>query len=207
LGRLRRYLAVLIVFVVLCGTVWIEREVALRATADLWIVSDQITAADAVVVLGGGIDLRPFIAADLYAKGLVKKVLVSQVDEGPSVVIAGLPSHSEANRMVLLKSGVPTSAIETFGTANKNTFEEAAALKEWASHNAVSVFIIPTETFSARRVRWIFRHMFTGTSVTIEVPSFNPPTEYTTAEWWKTDAGIISFQNEVLKYLLYRLKY
>jgi uncharacterized SAM-binding protein YcdF (DUF218 family) len=206
-ARLTRSFAIVIALALLCAGVWIERRVLLRATAELWIVSDQITAADAVVVLGGGIDLRPFIAADLYAKGLVKKVLVSQVDEGPSVVIAGLPGHTEANRMILLKLGVPTSAIETFGIANKNTFEEAAALKGWVSGNAVSAFSIPTEGFSARRVRWIFQHMFAGTSVTIEVPSFNPPTEYTSAEWWKTDTGIISFQNEVLKYLFYRLKY
>jgi hypothetical protein len=196
-----------LVLAVLCGGAWIEREAIFRGAAELWIVSDQITPGDAAVVLGGGIDLRPFIAADMYAKGLVKKVLVSQVDEGPSVVIAELPSHTEANRMVLRKLGVPSSAIETFGTANKNTFEEAAALRVWASRNAGLSFIIPTEAFSARRVRWIFSHTFAGTGVSVEIPSFDPPTEYRSAEWWKTDTGIISFQNEILKYLFYRLKY
>ena len=32
--------------------------------ADLWVVSDQITSVDAVVVLGGGLNVRPFAAAE-----------------------------------------------------------------------------------------------------------------------------------------------
>src|SRR5258708_4317123 len=75
--RLRRYFAIVLVLITLCAGVWTEREVLLRSAADLWIVSDTITPADAVVVLGGGINTRPFEAADLYAKGLVRKVLLS----------------------------------------------------------------------------------------------------------------------------------
>ena len=158
-------------------------------------------------MLGGGIDTRPFVAADLYAKGLVKKVLLSKVREPPSVEIGGLTSDTEDMRKVLLRLGVPNSAIETFGDANKNTREEAIALKNWADQNAVSVLIIPTEIFPARRVSWMFRREFAGTGVRIEVPSVDPARHYTRADWWKTEDGVISFQNEVLKYLYYRLKY
>jgi uncharacterized SAM-binding protein YcdF (DUF218 family) len=170
-------------------------------------VSDPITSADAVVVLGGGLDLRPFVAAGLYEKGLAKKVLLSGVEEGPSVNVGAVAGHAEANRKVLLKLGVPDSAIESFGKANKNTREEAVALKDWADRNVVSVLIIPTEIFSARRVRWIFNREFAGTGVRIEVPSFDPPRLYRRAEWWKTEDGMLAFQNEVLKYIYYRLKY
>jgi hypothetical protein len=53
----------------------------------------------------------------------------------------------------------------------------------------------------------MFGHEFAGTGVRIEVPSFDPPRLYTRAEWWKTEDGVLAFQNEVLKYLYYRLKY
>jgi hypothetical protein len=33
-----------------------------------WVVSDSIAPADAIVVLGGGLETRPFAAADLYTK-------------------------------------------------------------------------------------------------------------------------------------------
>jgi uncharacterized SAM-binding protein YcdF (DUF218 family) len=205
--RLRRYFAIVLVFVALCAGAWIERELLLRGSADLWIVSDPITPADAVVVLGGGIDVRPFVAADLYAKGLVKKVLLSQVEDGPSIGIGALTRHTEDNRKVLLRLGVPEAAIETFGNANKNTREEAVALKDWAERNRPSVLIIPTDVFAARRVRWTFRRELGGTAVRIEVPSFDPPKDYSRADWWKTAPGVIAFQNEVLKYFYYRLKY
>ena len=81
------------------------------------------------------------------------------------------------------------------------------ALKGWADWNAASVLITPTEIFPARRVRWMFRREFAGTGVHIEVASFNPPGLYTRADWWKAEDGLISFQNEVLKYLYYRWNY
>jgi len=205
---LRRYATIVLVLAALCAGTWIEREALLREAANLWIVSDPITPADAVVVLGGGLDVRPFVAADLYAKGLVKKILLSEVEEGRSVSIGALTGHTEANRRVLLRLGVPESAIETFGNFNKNTWEETTALRDWTNRNVASVLIIPTEIFAARRVRWIFRHEFAGTNIRIDVPSFDPPPRfYTRAEWWKTEEGMITFQNEVLKYLYYRMKY
>jgi hypothetical protein len=186
---------------------WLERQPLLRGAADLWIISDAVTHADAAVVLGGGLDDRPFAAAELYHKGLVNKVLVSQVAEDRAATIGAGQGHTESNRQVLLKLGVPTTAIETFGNANQNTWEEAVALKSWADRNVVSVLIIPTEVFSARRVRWVFYREFTGANVRIKVPSFDPPIGYTSAEWWKTERGVITFRNEVLKYFYYRLKY
>ena len=178
----------------------------LRGAADLWIVSDPISRADAIVVLGGGLATRPFEAAELWQRGLADKILISQPPEERAVSIGAMPSHSELNREILLKLGVPAGVIETFGTANKNTRDEAVALREWAERNAASAFIIPSEIFPARRVRWIFRREFFGTAVRIEVPSIEPP-DYTRRDWWKTEHGVVAFQNEVLKYIYYRLKY
>ena len=84
--------------------------------------------------------------------------------------------------------------------------EEALALRDWAERNGASVLIIPTEIFAARRVSWIFRREFSGKSVRIEVPSFEPD-DYTRAGWWTSERGLIAFQNELLKYIYYRIKY
>jgi uncharacterized SAM-binding protein YcdF (DUF218 family) len=202
----RRLLSIALLLAGFIVGAWHERVAILQYLAELWIVSDPVTRGDAVVVLGGGLDSRPFVAFDLYQRGLISKVLVSQVAEGRSVTIGELPGHAELNRTVLLNLGVPATAIEMFGTSNRNTMEEALALRDWAQWHNVSVLIIPTEIFSARRVRWIFRREFSGENVRIEVPSFEPE-NYTRAEWWRTEAGLIAFQNEVLKYIYYRWKY
>jgi uncharacterized SAM-binding protein YcdF (DUF218 family) len=203
---LRRPLIGMIVLATVVAGGWLLREPVLRGAADIWIVSDPVSRADAIVVLGGGLETRPFIAAEMWRRGLADKILISQSPEERVVSIGVMPSHSELNRQILLKLDVPADAIETFGTANKNTRDEAVALREWTKRNAASAFIIPSEIFSARRVRRIFCHQFFGTAVSIEVPSIEPPS-YTRRDWWKTEQGLIAFQIEVLKYVYYRLKY
>src|SRR5262245_37617060 len=135
--RARRSIAAALVMVGLAGLAWAERAPLLQGAADLWIVSDPLTPADVAVVLGGGLDVRPFAAAELYHKGLVKKVLVSQVTDGRAVAIGAQPGHTQVNRQVLLKLGVPAEAIETFGSSNKNTKQEALALVEWTQRHAL----------------------------------------------------------------------
>jgi uncharacterized SAM-binding protein YcdF (DUF218 family) len=203
---MRRSLIGMFVLATIVSGGWILREPVLVGAADLWIVSDPISRANVIVVLGGGLPTRPFVAAELWQRGLADKILISQAPEKMAVSIGAMPSHSEFNREILLKLGVPVGVIETFGTANKNTRDEAVALRQWAERNAVSSFIIPIEIFPARRVRWIFRREFFGTAVSIEVPSFEPP-DYARRNWWKTENGPVVFQNEVFKYIYYRLKY
>jgi uncharacterized SAM-binding protein YcdF (DUF218 family) len=155
--------------------VWLGREPLLRGVASLWIVSDSVTHADAIVVLGGNFQVRPLVAADLYQRGLANRILISQtihMQQGPATVSC---PDAELNRAALLKLGVPPGAVETFGSANTNTRDEAVALKQWAERNAASAFIIPTEIFSARRVQWIFHRELSGRAVRIEVPSFEQP--------------------------------
>src|SRR5262249_50036177 len=173
---------------------WLERESLLTEAADLWIVSDPLTHADAIVVLGGNSQTRPPAAADLYRRGLANKVLVSDSPD------------CQLNRAALLKLGVPATAVELYGKANTNTREEAVALKEWAERNAAWVFLIPSEPFTSRRVQWIFRREFSGRPVTIEVQAFDAA-GYAREEWWRTEEGSIALKNEILKYLYYRLKY
>src|SRR5262245_52420207 len=87
----RRWLVGILLFFILMAGVWLERAPLLRRVADLWIISDPVTPADVVAVLGGGLNVRPFVAAELYKKGLVAKVLVSQVVEERYVKIIGVP--------------------------------------------------------------------------------------------------------------------
>jgi len=195
------------ILVGLCSIVvfsWLWHQPLLRSIASLSVISDPLTRAYAIVVLGGNFHVRPRIAADLYQRGLAEKILISQTDEREPSVAA--PSDSDLNRAALLKLGVPAGAIETFGRGNASTRDEAVALRQWAQGNGASVFIIPSEILSARRVQWIFRRELCGSGVQVEVLSFEPP-GFPEREWWKTEKGLLAFRDEFIKYIYYRLKY
>jgi uncharacterized SAM-binding protein YcdF (DUF218 family) len=204
--RLWRPLAVLVLALVGLGvTTWWGRAPLLRGVADAWIISDPPAVADAAAVFGGGLETRPFAAAEYYREGLVKEVLVSSDRVGPAARLGVVPSDEAAAREVLLKLGVQADAIHSFGAHLANTDKEALALRDWAIRHHVHTLIVPTEIFATRRLRWTLHHVF-GDSVVIRVPALDPP-DYDATNWWKNERGVIDFQNEVIKYLYYRLKY
>src|SRR5580704_1187421 len=102
LRPLWRPAAMLVLAGLAIGACWLEREPLLRGAADLWVVSDPVIRADAIAIFGGGAEVRPFVAADLYRRGLVNRILVSQTWDGPVVTVGAAESHAELNRSILL---------------------------------------------------------------------------------------------------------
>jgi uncharacterized SAM-binding protein YcdF (DUF218 family) len=204
-ARYRGWLAI-IPAVLALGIAWAARASILRGAAELWVVSDGLGQADAIVVLGGGLDVRPFAAADLYKRGFAPQILVANVRLGPVEELKILPRHTELNRDVLVKLGVPSAAIIPFGEGVSNTYEEARAVRDWATSSGARSLIIPTEIFPARRVRWIFQHELAAAGVRVSVLALTPR-EYSREDWWRHEQGLITFQNELLKFVYYRFKY
>jgi uncharacterized SAM-binding protein YcdF (DUF218 family) len=200
------YWLVPVVIVLAFAVAWMARASILHGVADLWVVSDALDRADAIVILGGRADVRPFAAAALYKRGLAQQVLVSNVKAGPIHPLQLLPSQIELTSQILSKLGVPQQAIVEFGYGSSNTYDEARAVLDWARISGARSVIIPTDLFSTRRTRWIFQRQLAPAGVRAMVQSVKPP-EYSIDDWWRHESGIIEFQNEVIKYLYYRLKY
>ena len=156
---------------------WFARAQILRGAAQAWIVSDSIAPADAIAVLGGGLETRPFAAAELYKKGMAPLILVSDAKPGPAEKLGIVSSHVEGNRGVLLKLRVPAQAISGFGVEVSSTYDEARALSEWVAQSGAKRVIVPTELFASRRVRWILDKELGQVGAQVEVQSL-PPLEY-----------------------------
>jgi uncharacterized SAM-binding protein YcdF (DUF218 family) len=196
----------LAIAVLATGLAWEEHERIFQDIGAWWVVSDELAHADAIVVLGGSIDVRPFAAADLYQRGFADKILVANVQLSRAEVLGFVPSHTENNRSVLLQLGIPAAAVATFGKDVSSTQQEAAAVREWASSSHAKRIIVPTEIFAARRTRWIFKHELAPIGVEVIVHAL-PPQDYTLADWWRHRYGLIDFNNELIKYLYYRARY
>ena len=109
------------------------------------------------------------------------------------------------SKAVLLKLGIPESAIETFGQGLVNTHQETLALQSWAQQHNLHSIIVPTEIFSTRRVQWMLHRVFPPDFV-IRVARLEPP-NYSRVNWWKNNDLIFDFEIEVIKYLYYKIRY
>src|ERR1700733_9894756 len=101
----RAYVGIVLLIVAASAAVlaWTEHASILRSVALKWMVSDALTPADAIVVLGGGTE-RDYAAAELYRRGLAGHILVDY----------------DENQEFLLGLGISPQAIETFGSGLRN---------------------------------------------------------------------------------------
>jgi uncharacterized SAM-binding protein YcdF (DUF218 family) len=185
---------------------YVFRAPLLRGAASAWIVSDPLTKADVIVVLGGGPSTRPFEAARLFHQGLAPKILLTNPQPAPAIQLGLTPANADLERSILLSENVPASCIFIAPEPVDSTYLEALAVRDWARTNAVKRIIIPTDIFQTRRARWVFRKQFAPLGVRVEVEAV-PVREYAATNWWQHDDGVVAFQNELLKYAYYRVKY
>ena len=181
------------------GLFWSIHAYIFRTVAKLWIMSDRLDEADAIVVLGGGLGVRPAAAAELYKRGISKQVIVATAE-------TDCGHHARLNRNILIRRGVPPEAIRPFRYDVLSTYGEAQAVREWAGIRQAKSMVLPTDIFSTRRVRWIFNRVLRPMGIRATVYAAAPP-GYSVDDWWKHRAGWAAFRNELIKYAYYRLRY
>lgn len=205
-GFLRSVVLLSCGLVVLLSALYFFRVPLLRSAASLWIINDPLQKADAIVLLGGGLETRPFAAAKLYRDGYASLILIARARSSPTDEMGLTTREHDVARQVLLKQGVPDSALAEIGTDVRNTYDEALAVRDWVKTAHTTRLIIPTDIFHTRRVRWLFRKQLRHTGVQILVEAV-PGREYQQEDWWRHEQGLVAFQNEVLKFGYYWVRY
>jgi uncharacterized SAM-binding protein YcdF (DUF218 family) len=205
--RRLKWLAVLLLL--LCCffvTCYFCRAPLLRHAANAWIVNETLSQADVIVVLGGGPDTRPFEAARLFHQGIAPRILVMNPRPSSSTQLGLIPTEADLTSNILLKLDVPRSDIFVPAELVTNSFDESIVVRNWAQTNGFKRVIIPTDIFHTRRVRWLYGKELKATGIHAQIEAV-PVREYSASNWWQSEQGVIAFQNEVLKYAYYRLKY
>jgi uncharacterized SAM-binding protein YcdF (DUF218 family) len=203
---LKRSIVLLLFLGVVLAAAYYWRAPLLRRAAAAWIVNQPLSPADLVVVLGGGPDTRPFEAARLFHSGLAPKILLMNPRPSAATELGLVPTEADLSRDILRKQKVPADAIFVAGDLVTNSYDEAITVRNWAGTNRVRSVIIPTDVFHTRRVRWLYGKEMSATGIRVEIEAV-PGHEYSRDDWWQHEQGVIAFQNEVLKYAYYRLKY
>ena len=182
------------------------RAPLLTGLANAYIVNEPLQKADAILVPGGGIGWRPIEAARLYQEGYAPKILVLDVKRDTSVAMGLRESEGAVMRQVLIGKGVPATNIVTVGQGVSSTFGDINAACDWAKTSGAKRLIIPTDFFHTRRLKWVANKVLTRNGLESEVRAVIPP-EYAPTNWWQHEEGVIMFQNELIKFGFYRVKY
>ncbi|MDX2041068.1 MAG: YdcF family protein [Acidobacteriota bacterium] len=194
------------IFAALLGLAWWQRAPLLRGVAHLYIVSDSPAPADAIVILGGGVELRSLKAAELYHAGFAKQILVMQPERTELNTLGLIVDQAELAIQLLKLKNVPDSAIVRLEREVTSTLEEADALAAWAQANNAHSLLVTTDIFHTRRARWILNRKLQAIGVDVRMMAV-PQKKYSADNWWQTEAGVIDFQNEVIKFALYRWRF
>jgi uncharacterized SAM-binding protein YcdF (DUF218 family) len=209
-GKLRRWLVRSVWLVAAAGALivagYVFRAPLLTALARAWVVNEPAARAGAIVILGGGVENRPFAAARLFHAGVAPEILYMNVKLSPAEEMGVYPSEAELTRRILLSNNILASALQAIGTNVASTYDESRAVRAWVRQTGTASIVITTDLFHTRRARWIFRRELRDTPVKIYVVAVDP-VGFKINDWWQNEGSVIQFQNEIIKSLYYWLKY
>ncbi len=197
---------VLLAFATLLLLLYAGRSWILCAAARFLDVSEPAQATDYVMVLGGGADSRPFVAAALLDAGLARKAVVARIHAWGDELDGIAPLEQEIIRSVLVSQGVLPDAIVILERECKNTFDEARALAEFVQSQPQRSVTVVTSRYHTRRVRMIFRKTFGERAASLRFVGA-PLDGFDEANWWHFEAGWRTYLNEYLKLAFYLVRY
>jgi uncharacterized SAM-binding protein YcdF (DUF218 family) len=201
--RWRRWTIGLALLAGLLVGAYLGREVLLPPVAGFLDVSEHPGPVDAVLVLGGGVEDRPFAAAALYRAGLTRRILLSTVEDSPETEDHLLPPEHEIARRVLLARGVPARHIVLLEGVCVSTVDEAKALARFLDDEPDTSVAVVTHGYHTRRARALFRRAL-GERAS-QVRFFAAPCgDFRADDWWRSETGVTTHVLEYLKLVRYR---
>ncbi len=180
---------------------------ALLSAAGRWLdVGGTPQRADAVVLLNGGYNTRPFVAAALVRGGWTPKVLLNTVALHALEADGTIPRSHEIALRVLEYGGVRRSEVKVLDVSAKTTYDEAIGVADYLAAHPAKRLLLVTEGPHTRRARWIFQRVLAAQRTEIAVVSA-PTDGFDYAVWWRSDDGFLFVVSEYLKLFFYALRY
>jgi uncharacterized SAM-binding protein YcdF (DUF218 family) len=162
--------------------------------------------ADAVVLLNGGINTRPFVASALVTGGWAPKILLNTMSTHLNESNHVIPHSFDINLKTLNYGGVSRDRIVLLDSAAKTTFDEAKAVADYLAEHPAKRILIVTEAPHTRRARWIFQRVLAD--VPVEITMVSAPTDgFDSSNWWRNEIGFLFIISEYFKLFFYGLRY
>jgi len=190
------------------GLAFVFRGRLLTAAAETLVVDDPLRPADVIFVLNGDYNTRPFRAAELYRQGLAPRILIARSEVQPAEKLGLAPNETDIAVAVMIKLGVPAQAITVLPVPGgvTSTFDEAAQLRSYLQATKLRRVLLVTSAFHTRRARWVIEKELAGVPLELEVCAV-PYDGFDATNWWRSENGLITFNNEYIKLFYYYWKY
>lgn len=205
-GWRRKYALGLGLMVVLLAALVTARVPLLRGAAHAWVISDPVQPVDAIVILPQ-VSGKPLPeAARLHRDGIAPRLLMPSSLQRPTDRLGLTTPFDAQNRQLMRELGVPESAFEIVGEPAPTAHAAAEAIATWAKAQKLRSVLVVTELFQTRRVKWSLERALAPLGVVVSVRGVPVP-DYQLDEWWRSEQGLIHFENEVVLNLFYRWNY
>ncbi|MBX6315474.1 MAG: YdcF family protein [Isosphaeraceae bacterium] len=202
-GRLRwrrRAIGMGALLLVVLG-LWAVQRPLLVGFAQLFRVEDP-APSEAIVLLLGGPNHRPQRAAALFRAGLAPRILLAQSERQPEQPF----DETELTCRNLRRHGVPSDAIVVLPKIVTSTRDEAQAVRAYVRTHPMRRITLITSRFHTARARWIFRRTLEDLGVEVRATGIEHP-QFSETNWYQTEAGLVAYFEELIKMILYRLRY
>jgi uncharacterized SAM-binding protein YcdF (DUF218 family) len=178
----------------------VGRAPVLRGIGSFLVIEDPLKPAVAIAVLEGQVPFREMEAAKLYREKWADRVVVvrgRQREEREALLKLGIkpPEGWELSREVLLRLGVPSSAILVPDEEAEGTLEELRIVAEAIRPGHAAVILV-TSKYHTRRADLTWSYVTGGKSEGIVRAAPQDPFDPT--RWWTERRFILSVVREYL---------
>jgi uncharacterized SAM-binding protein YcdF (DUF218 family) len=165
-----------------------------------WLVrEDPLQKATAIAVLSGRMPERALEAVRIYKHGYASRVWLTHSTE-PGATLAQLSVHylgeEEYNKQLLMRGGIPESAIEILDPPIENTADEMRTIGAALEKKDHGTVILVTSKVHTRRVRALWNRL--AKSDGIAVVRGVSDDGFDAAHWWKDTQDALDVVREVL---------
>ena len=201
-NRVLRCTLILAVALVLTG---FGRVPVLREVGAFLITEDRLERAAAIVALAGQTPFREMEAAKIYRAGWAPRVIIVRAEpseEAKELAEMGINVGEswEVSRDVLLKQGVPESAIVTPKLGGGGTLEELESVVRALEDNNDSLILV-TSKYHTRRTRLTWNYVTHGRSRGIVRAASRDP--FDPSRWWQERRFVLAVVREYLGLINY----
>jgi uncharacterized SAM-binding protein YcdF (DUF218 family) len=163
------------------------------------VVEDALQKASAIAILSGRMPSRALEAARVYRQGYAPRVwLTHSTEPGATMEKLGVPYVGEEtyNKQILMREGVPESAIQVLEPPIVNTADEMTTIGVALRKENQGTVIIVTSKAHTRRVRALWNRLAAKDGAAIvcgdSADGFDP------GHWWRDTSDALDVLREIL---------